>query len=59
MIDRFPYEINFNLLIWLSKEIYWKCPSFFKYDLQDDYVLKIASNRLNLSIFSPTSRGLY
>lgn len=53
MIDRFPYEVNFINLI-VKRNLL----EVSVYDFQD-YVLKIASNRLNLSIFSHTSRGLY
>ena len=54
MTDRFPYEVNFINLI-VKRNLL----EVSVYDFQDDYVLKIASNRLNLSIFSHTSRGLY
>lgn len=53
MIDRFPYEVNFINLI-VKRNLL----EVSVYDFQDDYVLKIASNRLNLSIFSHTSRGV-
>ena len=53
MIDRFPCEVNFINLI-VKRNLL----EVSVYDFQDDYVLKIASNRLNLSIFSHTSRGV-